>query len=139
MGFVLLLSGGGLIASIAHRHRHDALAEIVALSLATGIVAWLLQRIMRSGTLVASQQGVMVRALLRTHRWHWPELASFEEVDRVIGANPAPRRVLRVHLTGGGSRDLTGLNDSRQQNPDTIADLVLRLTALKESAPDTAT
>ncbi len=138
VGFVLIFCVGGLVNVLTHPHRKDAVAEAIALSVATLVVAWLVVRIVRSGTLIASRQGVVVRTILRTHQWRWPDVASFEEVIRPIGATQVPRRVLRAHLVASGVRDLTELNESSKRDPDLIAELVDRLTAFKESASDRA-
>ena len=134
MGFVFALSVGGLVSAFNHPQRHDDLAEKVALIVVVLVLGVVLLRIARSATLVASRSGVVVHSLLRTRRWSWDELASFEEIVGPIGVNSVPRRFLRAHFVNGGFRNLTEINDSRRRELDFVAELARRLNELKQIA-----
>jgi hypothetical protein len=132
-GLGLALCIGACASAFTHPHRLDDFAEKVTLLVLIAVLGWLLFRIARSGTLIASRSGVVIRNLLRTHRLSWNELSWFEEKCMPIGASQVPRCFLRVHFVDGSSRNFTELNDSRRRNPDVIAELVLRLGDMKKS------
>ena len=127
MGFIFAFSAGGLVSAFANPHRRDDLGEKIALIVVVVVLGGLLMRIARSATLIASGSGVVVRNVLKTHHWSWADLDAFEEVAQPVGASGVPRRFPRAHLAGGGSRNLTELNDSRRRDPDVVAELVGRL------------
>ena len=132
-GFGLALCVGACVSAFTHPHRLDDLAEKVTLLALISMLGWLLLRIARSGTLIASRSGVVIRNLLRTHRLSWNELSCFEEKVLPIGASQVPRRFLRVHFVNGSFRNFTELNDSRRRSPDVVAELVQRLGDMKKS------
>lgn len=137
MGFVLLLCVGGLVSAFHHPHRHDDAAEKAALFVLVVLVAGLLYRIWRSGTLEATPLGILVRTVVRTHRLSWAEVQSFEEVVRAISLNQIRRRVLRVVFVDGGHHDFTELNGSVRMEPDVIADTARYLNVLKPTITST--
>ncbi len=132
--FALALCVGECVGAFTHPHRQDDFAEKVALVVIVAILGWFLLRLLRAGTLKASPSGIVVRDVLRTRQYDWNDLARFEEMVLPIGASQVPRRFLRVHLTAGGFKNLTVLNDSRRRNPDIVAELVQRLGDMRESA-----
>jgi hypothetical protein len=132
--FVLALCIGGCVSAFTLRHLWADGAQRVAYLLTIAILGWFLFRIVRSGTLIASPSGIVVRNLLRTHRLKWEEVTTFEEKVAIIGASQVPRRFLRIHFVNGRFRNFTELNDSRRRNPDVVADLVQRLSEMKKTA-----
>ena len=132
--FGLALCIGGCASAFTHPHRADDSAEKVALLFIIAVLGWFLVRIVRSGVLIASTSGIVVRDLFRTHRYDWGEVAHFEERVAAIGTSQVPRRFLRVHLADGGFENFTVLNDSRRRNPDVVAELVRHLRDMKDSA-----
>jgi hypothetical protein len=135
MGFVLALLLGACVSAFTHPHRHDVFAEKVALLPVTAILGWwLFFQIVRSGALIASPSGIVVRCLIKTHRLPWKDLDRFEEMVLPIAVSRVPRRFLRVHFPSGRFRDFAELNDSRRRNPDLVAEMVRRLSEMKKSA-----
>jgi hypothetical protein len=134
MAFILACCLGGCVGAFTHPNRADDLAEKVALLFIIAIIGWLLFRIVRSGVLIASASGFVVRDLLRTHRYNWDDVTHFEEMVLPIGASGVPRRFLRVHLGTGRVKNFTVLNDSRRRNPDVMTELVERLGEMKRFA-----
>lgn len=132
--FVLAFCVGGCVGAFTHPHRTDDLAEKVALLFIIAVLDWFMVRIVRSGVLIASASGFVVRDLVRTHRYDWDDVAHFEETVLPIGASQVPRRFLRVHLVTGRFKDFTVLNDSRRRNPDVVAELVERLGEMQKLA-----
>jgi hypothetical protein len=125
--------GTGVVNALAHPHRPNAPGAL-AISMAGSVVLGaILIRIVRSGTLIASQGGVIVRSIARTRRWAWGDIRCFEEVVRPIGVARYPRRTLLVRLADGQRHLFTELNESARRVPDSIADLAGRLNDMKES------
>jgi hypothetical protein len=134
VGFTFVLSISGSVDAFTRAHGSYQLASKIAYPFLVLFIGLFLIQIARSGTLIASRSGVVVRNLLRTHRLDWSKMARFEEKVAPIGASGVPRRFLRVHLTDGKFKNFTELNDSQRRNPDVVAELVKRLGAMKKSA-----
>ena len=134
MAFILALCIGGCVGAFTHPNRADDLAEKVALLCIISIIGWFLFRIVRSGVLIASASGFVVRYLLQTHRYEWDYVDHFEEMVLPMGASGVPRRFLRVHLVTGRFKNFTVLNDSSRRNRDVVAELVQCLGEMKKLA-----
>jgi hypothetical protein len=131
--FVLAFCIGGSVGAFVNPHESSDLANKIGLPIATAVVGALLFRALRSATLVATGDRLLVRSVLRTRQWRWEEVESFEEVVLPVGASGVPRRLLRVHLVGGKTKNFTELNDSRRREPDLVAELVQRLSVLRQA------
>ena len=132
MGLIWLLCLGALIKAFQHPHRHDDLAEKMALVVILVLLAALLLRIWKSATLTATSSGIVIRTILRTYRIEWADVQEFDEAIRPIGANQIRRRVLRLNMTNGKHRDFTELNCSTRLEPDVVMDAARYLTALAQ-------
>jgi len=134
--FVLwVLALGACISAFMHPHRHDATAERVALVVIVIVFGAFIGRVIASGTLVADRTGVRSRARLRTSRSAWSDIDGFAEVVAPIGASGIARRFLRVRLSSGRVRNLTGLDASRRDASDSIGRLVAALEHLRQAGP----
>ena len=83
--------------------------QIFSVFLSLAIVA-VTVRAARSATVLAYEDHVVARQLLRTRRWRWSEIERFEARTGVVGAMSYRRRVLWVILWAGDARRLTELN-----------------------------
>jgi hypothetical protein len=130
---LLACLGAGVGNFAAHPHRPNALGALSVSIAASIVLTIILIRTLRSGTLIASHGGVLVRSLARTRRWAWSDIGSFEEVERRIGAASYRRHVLLIHLADGQTYLCTELNESSNRAPSAIASLAKRLNDMQES------
>jgi len=128
---IWLFTLGGTVDAFTHPIRHASTWNQVSLCLCVLLFGYGIFRALRCGTLIATFAGVRHLGLVRNRYWDWSEIAHFEEVVGVIGANGIARRFLRVHLVSGRFRNLTELNASKRDDPDSIAELVDALEELR--------
>ena len=130
---LLACLGAGVGNFVLHPHRPNALGAL-ALGIAGSLVlVVVLVRTLRSGTLIASRDRVILRTVARTRRWAWSDIRSFEEEIRQVGVGAYRRRVLVIYLTDGQGHVCIELNQSPRQTPDRIADMAKRLNDMKAS------
>ena len=130
---LLACLGAGVGNFVLHPHRPNALGAL-ALGIAGSVVlAVVLVRTLRSGTLIASHDGVILRTVARTRRCAWSDIRSFEEEIRLVGMNSYRRRMLVIYQAGGKGYACIELNQSPRRTPDRIADMARRLNGMKAS------
>ena len=83
---------------------------IMSTSLLIAVGSWLAIRGSRMATLLADDEKVTVRGLLRTRSWVWHQIDTFVVETRLIGLYR--RRVLGMRLSDGTTRWFTELNSS---------------------------
>lgn len=130
---LLACLGAGVGNFVLHPHRPNALGAL-ALGIAGSVVlAVVLVRTLRSGTLIASHDGVILRTVARTRRWACSDIRSFEEEIRLVGMNSYRRRMLVIYQADGKGYACIELNQSPRRTPDRIADMARRLNDMKAS------
>jgi hypothetical protein len=73
----------------------------IAFAVPFALLCWFLAaRAFRMGVSYSSNE-VVVRSYLRTHRWPWSDIASFQVSESAVGAMAYRRKVLEVVLTTG--------------------------------------
>jgi hypothetical protein len=93
--------------------------------------AWLAIRGARSATLLADDDKVTVRGLLRTRSWSWQQIGGFTVETRRLGQMHYRRRVLGLRLQDGSIRWFPELNCRvpRGQQPSWVDDASAVLSA----------
>jgi hypothetical protein len=105
--------------------------EIAFTSLLLAACAWLAIRGARSATLLADDDKVTVRGLLRTRSWSWQQIGGFTVETRRLGQMHYRRRVLGLRLQDGSIRWFPELNCRvpRSQQPSWVDDASAVLSA----------
>lgn len=89
-------------------HHGTQPGELAFTSALLAVIAVLIVRAVRSATILADDDKVVVRSLLRTRSWRWDQIDRFMADTRLVGAYS--RRMLGIRLTDGRTRWLTELN-----------------------------
>jgi len=101
-----------LLQTGAYFGRNGTQPGMVAfVSVLLAIFAWLAVRAARSCTLLADDDTITVRGLLRTRRWRWADVDGFDvRIGHVQKLSFYRRRILRLRQRDGNIRWLTELN-----------------------------
>lgn len=84
--------------------------EIAFTSVFLAIIAWVAVRAARSATLLANDEKITVRSILRTRSWSWDEVDGFVVDTRFVGAINFRRRMLGIRKHDGTIRWFPELN-----------------------------
>jgi hypothetical protein len=85
--------------------------EMAFTSAFLAVIAVLMVRAVRSGTILADDSKVVVRSLLRTRSWRWDRIDRFVVDTRLVGGFiKYRRRMLGIREAGGKTRWLAELN-----------------------------
>jgi len=93
--WLYVLSGTG-----AYFDRNGTLVGFLAFTSALlAVLAWFTYRSARAATLIADDDGVVIRTLIRTRRWDWSEIEQFSTQIRVVGVQS--RLIVGIRLRSG--------------------------------------
>jgi hypothetical protein len=93
-GFMFLLEIGAF-----YDHNGTRGGELIFTSAFLAVIAWLTYRSARSATLIADDDSVVVRTLIRTRRWDWSDIEQFITEIRFVGVQR--RLIVGIRRRGG--------------------------------------
>jgi len=104
-GFLALIELPSIVAS----GKGGVGAQIFAAVL-VALCVTLAARALRCGSLLATSEGITVRALSRTRRWPWGDVREVSVVSAPVGAAAHARLMLAMTLTSGQTIRITEIN-----------------------------
>jgi hypothetical protein len=101
------------------------------------VASWMSWRCFRSGTVIATQNGVQVRSFLRNNKYRWEDIASISIGRGPINANIfSVRSFPLLELKDGRRKSITGFNGPRPEYGETgrIEQAVAELETMRKQA-----
>jgi hypothetical protein len=86
------------------------LTVFAAMSAAAAV--WMLARCFIAPTIIATPDGILVRELLRTRKYHWTEIEQFQVSQKPVGSVGYNRRVLGITFKNGETIWFKAFNDN---------------------------